>query len=140
MTNRRARVKVMPSRIPGSGLGLFASADFRRGDRIVRLTGPVFSHEEADRRAARTKRGDTYFLAVDEGVMDVRGPGQYANDAVGMARVPGCRNNSRFVQEEDGVWLVATGTIRAGEEVFVPYGRSYWSAKREEFAKRWNAV
>lgn len=125
------RVRVGPSSIPLSGLGLFVVVDMRRGDLLCRVSGQMMSEEEAIHFAARSRHGDKYFLGTSKGVLNVRGSARYANDACGPVRVPGIRNNCRFVEGEDGsVWLEATRLIRAGEECFVGYGRSYWSARK----------
>lgn len=124
------RVRVGLSSIPGAGRGLFAAVDLRRGDLLCRVSGQMMSEEEAAHFAARSTHGDKYFLGTSKGVMNVRSAARYANDACGPVRVPGVRNNCRFIEEEDGsVWLEATRHIRAGEECFVGYGRSYWAAR-----------
>src|SRR4051812_42849349 len=43
-----------------SGLGLFATKEFKRGERIVEYTGEHISHEEAD------KRGGKYLFIIDK--------------------------------------------------------------------------
>lgn len=124
------RVRVGPSGIPGAGHGLFAVVNLRRGDWLCRVTGQEMSEEAAVRFAARSKFGDRYFLGTSRGVLNVRSAARYANDACGPVRVPGIQNNCRFCEGEDGsVWLEATRPIRAGEECFVGYGRSYWNAR-----------
>lgn len=126
----RRRVRVAPSTIPGAGLGLFAVMDMRRGDPLCWVSGQMMTEEEAARFAARSKHGSRYFLGTSEGVLNVRSAARYANDACGPVRTPGVRNNCRFVEEEDGsVSLEATRPIRAGQECFVGYGRSYWAAR-----------
>ena len=61
--------------------------------------------------------------------IDVKGPAMYANDARGLVRLEGYVNNSLFRLLDDGsMWLEATRSIKAGQEIFASYGRAYWSA------------
>ena len=129
------RVRVAPSLIPGAGRGLFAVVDVRRGEALCRVSGQMMLEEEAARFAARSRYGDRYFLGLSGGVLNVRSAARYANDACGPVRVPGIRNNCRFIEGDDGsAWLEAIRLIRAGEECFVGYGRSYWTARTTQLA------
>ena len=110
---------------------MFAAVEFKRGDRVCRLTGREMTVEEAVNFAARSKYGNTYFLGASWGILNVEGPARYANDACGLVRIPGLRNNCRFVEEEDGtLWLEATRRIQPGEECLVGYGKGYWNARQ----------
>jgi SET domain-containing protein len=55
---------------------------------------------------------------------------RYANDAKGIGRVEGLKNNSQYEiktrQGEKRVFIVATRTIKANDEVLVDYGKDYW--------------
>jgi SET domain-containing protein len=53
--------------------------------------------------------------------------GRFANDARGLVRLAGFRNNSEYVSEGKRCFIEATRNIKAGEEIFVNYGREYWS-------------
>ena len=56
--------------------------------------------------------------------------GRYANDAKGIGRVEGLRNNAQYEiktrKGEKRVFIVATRTIKANDEVLVDYGKDYW--------------
>ena len=62
---------------------------------------------------------------------------RYANDAHGLMRVPGLHNNSRFVNINGRVFIKATRLIKAGSEILVNYGKSYWETikKNRELLK-----
>ena len=131
-------VRVGESNVPGAGRGIYARVDLRRGDVLCKVYGPVLTEEEAAEYEARCKDGSRYFLGLGDGrIMIVKGPGRYANDARGPVRVPGLRNNCRFVEDEDGaVWLEATRAIPAGSECLVPYGAAYWAAMADRGGRR----
>lgn len=54
--------------------------------------------------------------------------GRYANDAKGLKRQKGLRNNAAFINLKGKIYLQATSTIPAGSETLVSYGREYWDA------------
>jgi SET domain-containing protein len=55
---------------------------------------------------------------------------RYANDAKGIGRVEGLKNNSQYEiktrQGEKRVFIVAIRTIKPNDEVLVDYGKDYW--------------
>lgn len=52
--------------------------------------------------------------------------GRYANDARGIGRLKGCRNNAEYITKGKKCFIAATRKIRKGEEIFVDYGQAYW--------------
>lgn len=54
----------------------------------------------------------------------------YANDAKGIGRVEGIRNNSEYVTEGKRCYIEATQDIPARSEIFVGYGGEYWQVIR----------
>ena len=128
------KVQIRPSTLPNSGQGLFAEQDIKKGEPIAMITGPVYNAEEL-----KTIVRDEYILEDVCGTkfIDVEGPARYANDAHGLTRVPGIKNNSAFLSYEDGtLWLEATKKIKAGEEIFVAYGRQYWKEIKGRIANQ----
>jgi hypothetical protein len=53
--------------------------------------------------------------------------GRYANDACGLTRIKGLRNNAEYVSEGKRCFIEATRTISPNEEILVGYGRAYWT-------------
>lgn len=62
--------------------------------------------------------------------------GRYANDARGFTRIEGIRNNSEYISVGNRCYIDATRNIKAGEEIFVNYGREYWSLMKRLAAKK----
>jgi SET domain-containing protein len=75
---------------------------------------------------------------TSQAVIDARASksfGRYANDAAGLSRVEGLKNNAEYLYEGKRCYIEAKRSIAAGEEIFVAYGREYWSERRMELAK-----
>jgi len=53
--------------------------------------------------------------------------GRYANDASGLVKIKGLKNNSESISEGKRCFIEATRTIQAGEEILVGYVREYWT-------------
>jgi len=130
MSIKPINTKVAKSTIPNAGKGLFALDYVKKGELIIPIEGPRYAEEEAEKMER-----DEYFLGTADGtndIIDVRGPAMYANDARGLTRIEGLRNNAAFqTQVDNTIWLAATRTIRPGEEIFASYGRSYWATMRQ---------
>ena len=54
----------------------------------------------------------------------------FANDARGITRVEGLRNNSEYATEKKRCFIEASRDIPAGSEIFVAYGADYWKVIR----------
>jgi hypothetical protein len=61
---------------------------------------------------------------------------RYANDANGLTRVPGLKNNCDYETEDVRAFIVALRDIPAGSEILVDYGKDYWKVIRENL-KLW---
>jgi hypothetical protein len=55
---------------------------------------------------------------------------RYANDAQGLQRIKGGRNNAEYVEEGVKVFIEARRDMPAGEEILVEYGKEYWDVIR----------
>ncbi|KAL1511920.1 hypothetical protein AB1Y20_005201 [Prymnesium parvum] len=120
-------VEVRTSRLRGAGLGLFARRDFAPGERLGAYHGRVLSLLQAHLLENRD------YLMGGFGVnthVDARfamsSEGRYVNDNFD----PACLN-AKFVKDkaEKKAQLVATRTIRKGEEIYASYGEHYWRAR-----------
>lgn len=113
-------------------MGLFTNVDIPKGGRIVEYTG---RHREwKDVKQFDGHNG--YLLRLNRNTaIDARpkrsGMGRYANDAMGISRVPGLRNNAEYLIYGNRVFIEATRNIRKGEEIFVSYGREFWNLQRK---------
>ena len=71
--------------------------------------------------------------------------GRYANDARGFARAEGMRNNCEYIVEGKKVYISSTRKIHKGGEIYVDYGRGFWSLlsrimKKPDYAQRCRQV
>jgi SET domain-containing protein len=130
-------LSIKKSQIPSAGNGLWAEKDFKRGEIIVKYEGEIISSRECERRnQAQEGYGDYYFFLSKTKCIDAQhtlwAKGRYANDASGLTRVEGLRNNARYEFVNKEVVIRASRNIKSGEEIFVSYGRSYWNTMRKE--------
>lgn len=118
-----APTTVAPSTIPGAGMGLFADALIRKGEVAAIYKGTL--HWERD------KPPDSGYMArAGEGrLIDGVGKiakGSYVNDA---SMGGGKQTNLKWVFQRrlqpDRIYMVATHTIQAGEELFIKYGAAH---------------
>lgn len=136
-------VQIKKSQLPKAGKGLYALKEFRRGDVICEYEGELVTWAECEKRSDEGHEGYVVFITKNRCVDAYFTPwaaGRFANDARGIGRVAGLKNNAHYeIQSRKGekrVYIVATMTIRKGDEIFVHYGDDYWrylSATRELF-------
>ena len=147
-------VEVKASTIPGALSGLFASRFFAKNEIITEYDGKVITEDEAKDRfrehgPSHLKTLLSKFAVIDGNISPAfgRGGGSFAND-VGfdaksglytskhpyynvvyvhrtLAAVPSRRTGMPVL---GGVWLKATRDIAPGEEIFVSYGKGFWTA------------
>lgn len=124
------------SLIPGAGFGLFTDTFIPKGTRIIQYTGKVTNWEEADHQEGLNPY--IYFVS-DDHVIDAarrkKSLARYANDARGLKKIKGLKNNSEYVEEGIKVYIEATRDISAGEEIFVSYGKEYWDVLKKNYAE-----
>jgi SET domain-containing protein len=119
---------IKKSKIPGSGKGLFTKMQIPKGTIIVEYKGKASTWKEVAHDEGRN--GYIYYVKRSY-VIDASGRkkelGRYANDAQGLAKIKGLRNNSEYVSEGLRVFIQAKENIPAGAEILVAYGQEYWS-------------
>ena len=127
------RIRVAPSQIANAGMGLYMMEGAKVGECIARYSGEPMT------RAESTQRGHSHYkLQVHSNLfLDAADPvhfeGRYINDA----RHTQFKTNARFAANYTTntcsntgfkwVRIYATRRIRAGEEVFLNYGKSFWT-------------
>ena len=135
-------VEIKKSKLPGAGLGLFATRDFKKKSKISSYGGEIISD------AVHNQRDSGYAIVIGRGRtgknLDGRatssGNGRYVNSCRRQNR-PRCnRNNVHLPQVSirNGVAkgkLTATRAIKAGSEIYASYGPGYWK-KAERKKKR----
>ena len=115
------------SKIPGAGKGLFTTINIKRGTLIVEYRGRIRTWKEIQ----QGKSFNRYVYYINhKHVIDAK-PfkqylGRYANDANGITKLKGVRNNSTYKVSNNKVFIKAIKNIAAGEEILVSYGKEYW--------------
>jgi SET domain-containing protein len=122
---------IKASSIPLSGKGLFTKKFIPKGTRIIEYKGKLTSWKEVDHR----NWSNGYIFYIDRNrVVDAstykKALGRFANDARGLGRIKGLRNNAEYKAEGNKVYIDATRDIPAGAEILVDYGREYWQVIR----------
>ena len=110
---------------------MFTSRNIEKGELIIEYTGNVTTWENVRHDAANLY---IYFVNEDH-VINAKDHSEsiarYANDANGLTRIDGLHNNSRFVNINGKIFIKATRLIRAGEEILVNYGKTYWETVKK---------
>jgi len=130
-------ISVKKSQIPSAGDGLWAEKDFKRGEVIVKYDGDKITWKECERRNEAQKGHGCYYLYISkrkciDAQYTLWAKGRYANDATGLSRVEGLRNNARYEIIKGEAYIKASRNIKAGQEILVSYGRSYWNTLKSE--------
>ncbi len=126
-------LKVKKSRLKGVGKGLFTTSPIRKGDIIVEYEGETLTWAQCERRYGKNIDKAKYiFFISSKRVIDAdRTPlalARYANDAEGFKKLKGLKNNAEYDIIKRKPYIVATRSIKAGEEIFVDYQQEYWEA------------
>jgi SET domain-containing protein len=120
------------SQLPNAGKGLFSAITIYKNEIISLFKGEILTNIEAKHRA--DNKEDQYFInLLDGSIMDskhVHCFAKYANDAKGFSNSD-FKNNAKITLDEDNnVCIVATKSIKSGEEIFCSYGKQYWKKYR----------
>ena len=128
------QLKVKRSTLKGAGKGLFTRKPIPKGTKIVEYRGKVTTWKEVNDREGLN--GYIYYVNRKH-VIDAwstrAAMARYANDARGLVRTTGIRNNSSYETEGLKVFIVAAKNIPAGSEILVGYGKEYWDIIRENW-------
>ena len=118
---------IKKSGIPGSGKGLFTITDIPSGTQIVEYKGKVTDWKDVNHKDGK----NPYIFYVNrKRVIDAlnypSALARYANDASGITRTAGLRNNSIYETRKGKVYIKAVKNIKKGTEILVAYGKEYW--------------
>ena len=128
---------VKRSTLKGAGKGLFTTRDIPRGKKIVEYKGKVTTWKEVDSQDGMN--GYIYYVTrnhVIDAADSKEALARYANDAKGLVRTEGVRNNSTYHIEGKKVYIVSMKNIPAGSEILVGYGKEYWDIIKENWGKK----
>lgn len=123
---------VKKSALPGAGNGLFTKKFIPKGTRIIEYIGEKLEWKQVEKMA--DDRNGYVFYFSGKHVIDAwnfkKALARYANDARGLTRVEGIRNNAEYVTEKKRCFIEASKDIPAFSEIFVGYGGEYWQVIR----------
>ena len=126
------KMVIKKSSLPGAGKGLFTTVFIPKGTRIVEYKGQIVSWKEVEKMA--DDRNGYVFFFNNQYCIDAwktkKGIAHYANDAQGLVRIEGVKNNAEYVTEKKRCYIEAARDIPAGSEILVGYGGEYWQAIR----------
>ncbi len=132
MPSTEKSLLIKKSNLPGAGLGLFTNIPFRKGDRIVEYKG-----RRQPWNTVKDEDGyNGYLLRLNRTTAINALPykkafGRFANDAIGLDRVAGLRNNAEYLIYGKRCFIVATRSINKGGEILVNYGKAFWNLQRK---------
>jgi uncharacterized protein len=118
--------------LPNAGKGLFTKIDSPKGKIIVQYKGSI--HKWKDIK--HTDGQNAYLFKVNNNiVLDAKNYlksfARYANDARGFSKIVGLRNNAEYLVKKGEVFIISIRKIHKGEEILVPYGKSYWDLMKK---------
>jgi SET domain-containing protein len=122
---------IKTSSIPYAGKGLFTRKPIPKGTRIIEYKGRMSTWKEVDHQS--WTNGYIFYIDRNHVVNAAtykKALGRFANDARGLYRVKGLKNNAEYVPEGSRVYIDATRDIPAGAEILVDYGKEYWDVIR----------
>jgi SET domain-containing protein len=121
------------SLIPGAGKGLFVKNEIKKGEIVCEYEGEIVPWSVCEKRAEQGHEGYAFFITKNRCVdayFTKEAIARYANDAKGIGRVEGLKNNTQYEiktrQGEKRVFIVAIKNIKPNDEVLVDYGKEYW--------------
>ena len=132
-------LQIRKSQLPGAGKGLFTDKALAKDTKIIEYRGEIIGYNEYRRRTRREEDHYLFFVRQDLCIDALHTPqykARYANDAAGISRMKGLKNNSDYIIYGDRCFIVASRAIRAGEEILVNYTKSYWDYMRKRQKKK----
>jgi hypothetical protein len=116
------------SQIENAGMGLYSAIKIYKNEIIAVFKGEIIN--DAEQLVRINKNIHSYFVVLINGkIMDsmhVECFAKYANDANGITESLFKNNSFISLDEKDRPCIVASRTIKIGEEIFCNYGDNYW--------------
>lgn len=129
---------VKKSLLPNAGLGLFTTKAIKKDCKIIQYRGERIGNKKYRLRARNQQDHYLFYVRKNLCIDAMYTPqykARYANDAMGMTRVKGIKNNSDYIIFGDKCFIVASKNIKAGEEIFVNYTKPYWDCMKRRLKK-----
>ena len=119
------------SGIPNAGKGLYTKIFIPKGTVIAEYEGEITTWKKVQQ--ANEFNGYVFYINKNH-VIDakpyLKSFARYINDAKGITRIEGLQNNSKYVNEDNRIFIEAIKDIPAGSEIFVSYKKDYWDVIR----------
>lgn len=125
-------LQIKKSKLPRAGKGLFTKIEIPKGKRVVEYKGKL--HQWKNVKHLDGYNGYLMFItrnAVIDAKPAINTFGRYANDANGLGRAPGLKNNCEYVSEGTRCYIESLRPIRRGEEILVDYGKDFWKLQKK---------
>ncbi|MES1215198.1 MAG: SET domain-containing protein [Bacteroidota bacterium] len=125
------------STLPDAGSGLFTKVPIAKGTRILEYKGRISNWKDLEEK--EWSNGYLFYVNRNHVINALpykKSLARYANDAKGLKKIKGLRNNSVYNTVGKKVFIEACTDIAAGEEILVDYGTDYWKAVRHNLALR----
>ena len=129
---------VKRSRLPGAGKGLFTTKRIRKESKVIEYRGEIIGWKEYEKRVAEDKDGYLFYVNRNYCIDAFATPqykARYANDANGLSKVKGVKNNCTYQIFGKQCFIVAERDIEPGEEILVDYTKEYWDCIRHNIRK-----
>lgn len=124
---------VKKSQLPNAGKGLFTTTPIKKGEKVIEYKGEIIDWKEYEKRVTEDKDGYLFFINKKTCIDAWNTPqhkARYANDAQGLSKTKGLKNNCVYEVEKNQCFIVTTRDVKAGEEIFVSYTKEYWDCIR----------
>ena len=124
---------VKTSLLPNAGKGLFTDKLIKKNKKIIEYKGEIIDWKEYEKRVKEDKDGYLFYINKKRCIDAFSTPrykARFANDAEGIGRVKGLKNNACYEIFGDRCFIVAERDIKANEEIFVSYSKDYWDCIR----------
>lgn len=124
---------VKKSTLPKAGKGLYTNKPIKKDSKIIEYKGEIIDWKEYEKRVLEDKDGYLFFINKKRCIDAFSTPkykARYANDAEGLSKVKGLKNNASYEIFGDKCFIVADRNIESGEEIFVSYSKEYWDCIR----------
>jgi uncharacterized protein len=125
---------VKRSQLPKAGKGLFTTKAIKKDSKVIEYKGEIITWKEYDKRVESNRDGYLFYINRKRCIDAYPTPqhkARYANDANGLVRIKGLKNNCEYQVFEEKCYIVAIRDIKAGEEILVDYTKGYWDTVRD---------
>ncbi|MDP3556369.1 MAG: SET domain-containing protein [Bacteroidota bacterium] len=124
---------VKKSKLPNAGKGLFTTKPIKKNSKIIEYKGEIIDWKEYEKRVLVNRDGYLFYINKKRCIDAFDTPqhlARFANDAAGLGRVKGLKNNANYEIFGNKCYIVSSRDIEAGEEIFVNYTKEYWDCVR----------